>query len=80
MGIEGIPGYIPEIVVGLVLAVFGWAFKSWSATIKDTSNRILERLEKLASEFHHHRIETERRVTRVETKVDSLRESEEGGP
>jgi hypothetical protein len=61
-----------EILVGIVLLVFGMSFRGWSTAIKETSSKILEKLEALSVEFHEHRVKTENRVTSVETKIDSL--------
>lgn len=64
--------YIGEIVVGLILIIFGFAFRGWATAIKDSTSTILQSLEKLAKEFHEHVIKTENRVTKVETKMDRL--------
>jgi hypothetical protein len=66
--------YFGEILVAGVLAVFGWAFKSWSGSIKQATDSILLGLNSLQKEFHQHRVDVERRVTRVETKVDIIHE------
>jgi len=62
-------GLIPQALVGLVLAGFAWAFKSWASIVKESSNVILEKLETLYAEFHNHRLDTEKRITRNETKL-----------
>lgn len=64
--------YFGEILVAGVLALFGWAFKSWSTSIKQATADILNLQKELQREFHQHRVDVERRVTRVETKVDLL--------
>lgn len=61
-----------QIFVGVVLIVFGAAFRSWSATLKGVSDKILSKLEYLSHEFHEHRVDVEKRVTRVETQVEAL--------
>lgn len=66
--------YFGEMLVAGVLAMFGWGFKSWSSSIKQATDTILAQLESLQKEFHQHRIDVERRVTRVETKVDIIHE------
>ena len=68
-----IPTILPEIIVGIVLGGFAWAFKGWSATIERASEKILERLDRLTSTFQEHRLLVEKRVTKVETEVDSLK-------
>jgi hypothetical protein len=65
-------GIIPEILVGLVLGGFAWAFKSWAHIVKESSNIILEKLETLYIEFHAHRLDTEKRITRNETLLDNM--------
>lgn len=64
--------HIGELIVGLVLVVFAFAFRNWASTINHTSDKILQKLESLALEFHRHRLETENRVTKCETKVESI--------
>ena len=72
IGLMDLANYVPEIIVGLVLAAFAWSFRAWSYTINENSEKILTRLEKLSLEFHNHRIQTENRVTRVETELTGL--------
>lgn len=73
--------HLGEVIVGVVLLVFGWAFQTWAKNLKTSSeqwgaqlqrstDRILTKLEGLVKEFHDHRVDIENRVTRVETKVD----------
>ena len=62
--------YIGEIVGGVVLALLAWGFKSWSQSIRSATTEILARLDYLTKEFHQHRIDVERRVTRVEVLVE----------
>jgi len=50
--------------------VFGFAFQSWAKSLRNSTDRILSKLEGLIIEFHNHRVDIENRVTRVETKVD----------
>lgn len=64
--------YIPQLVIGAVLAGFAWAFKAWSATLKETSARILDKLEVLGREFHEHRMNNAQRLTKVESEVHHL--------
>lgn len=65
--------YLPEIIVGLTIGGFAWAFKSWSATLERSSERIIEKLDKLAMTFQEHRLVVEKRVTRIETEVEGLK-------
>ena len=68
-----IPSILPELIVGIVLGGFAWAFKGWSATIERASEKILERLDRLTSTFQEHRLLVEKRVTKVETEIESLK-------
>lgn len=70
--------HIGELMVGMVLAVFGYAFKSWSRAITDSTAKIIAELKGLSTEFHKHRIDVERRVTRIETKVDEIEKRVDG--
>ena len=63
----------PEIIVGLIVGGFAWAFKGWSATIERASEKIIEKLDKLSSTFQEHRLLVEKRVTKVETEIESLK-------
>jgi len=62
--------YVGEVVVGIVLALLTLSFRNWSQTLERTTNSILDKLAELQRDFNQHRVEVERRVTRVETKVD----------
>ena len=68
-----LPTILPELIVGVVLGGFAWAFKGWSAAIERASEKILERLDRLTSTFQEHRLLVEKRVTKVETEVESLK-------
>lgn len=68
-----IPTILPEVVVGIVLGGFAWAFKGWSAAIERASEKILERLDRLTSTFQEHRLLVEKRVTKVETEIQDLK-------
>ena len=68
-----IPTLLPEILVGIVLGGFAWAFKGWSAAIERASEKILERLDRLTATFQEHRLLVEKRVTKVETEIQDLR-------
>ncbi len=64
--------FVPELIVGFVLLIFGAAFRHWASTVKESSQRILERLERLYGEFHDYRINIEKRMTKLETKADVM--------
>lgn len=61
--------HIGELIVGSVLMLLAWGFKAWSVSIKDATISILDKLDYLTKEFHQHRVDIERRITRVETKA-----------
>ncbi len=63
-----------ELLIVIPIAIAGWGFKSWSSALKSTTSQILIKLDYLMQEFHQHKVDVERRVTRVETKVDLLHE------
>lgn len=74
--------WIEELIIGGVLIVFAWAFRSWSTRLGEglkkldsIENVLLGKLDVLSKEFHEHTLRTEARVTRVETKVDILVEN-----
>ena len=71
--------WVGEIVVGLVLLAFAGAFRAWSSRLGEGLKKLdkietalLSKLESISKEFHMHTVSTERRVTRVETKIDLL--------
>lgn len=64
--------HLGELLMSMVLGAFAWAFRSWSFGISRATDKIITELKGLTREFHQHRIDVERRVTRVETKVDLL--------
>ena len=68
-----IPTILPEIIVGIVLGGFAWAFKGWSAAIERASEKILDRLDRLTATFQEHRLLVEKRVTKVETEISDLK-------
>jgi hypothetical protein len=65
--------FIPELIVGIVLGGFAWAFKGWSAAIERASEKILERLDRLTSTFQQHQLLVEKRITKVETEIEGLK-------
>lgn len=64
--------YVSEIVIGGVLAGFAWAFRAWASTIRETSERILARLDEVSRELHRHRLSNAERLTRVEAEIHHL--------
>ena len=64
--------YIGELAVTTVLALLAWSFRSWSSTLEKTTDKILNKLADLQRDFNQHRVDVERRVTRVETKIDII--------
>jgi len=68
--------WVGEIVAGIVLVLFAFSFRGWATTVKDTSQAILAKLELLVTEFHEHRVHTENRVTRVETKMEQMEKND----
>lgn len=64
--------HLGEIIMGTVMSLVAWGFRSWSQALRETTNKILNKLEYLTQEFHAHKVDVERRVTRVETKVDII--------
>ena len=71
--------FLSEIIIGTILAGFAWAFRAWASTIRETSERILERLEALGSEFHQHRLNNAERLTRCEAEIKHLAETVNNG-
>ena len=61
-----------ELVVGIVLAVFGWGFTSWSQTLSRSTKDIIARFSNFMMDYHNHKIESERRITKLETQVEEL--------
>lgn len=64
--------FIPEIIVGVILAGFAWSFRGWSKVIDSRAGDILNKLEKLSKELHEHRLEYEKRATTLEVEVRTL--------
>lgn len=68
---------LPELVYGLILGAFAWAFNRWADTLRRSSQEILAKLEKLGVEFHKHKIENENRMTRVEAELKAIEKNVE---
>ena len=66
--------YLSEIIIGGVLAGFAWAFRAWASTIRETSERILEKLDYLNVEFTRHRLNNAERLARAETELHHIAE------
>lgn len=60
------------LAISVALGILGWAFKEWAKTVKESVLHMSEKLEAMSTWLHDHVTVTERRVTRVETKVDML--------
>lgn len=60
------------LAVSVALSILGWAFRAWAQAVKDSVKTMSEKLEAMSQWLHEHVTVTERRVTRVETKVDML--------
>lgn len=65
-------GFVPEIIVGIILIGFARSFGNWSQSIKESSVKILDKLEKLVVELHQLRIDYERKTTKLDTEVNEL--------
>ena len=59
-------GLVPELIAGIILTGFAWAFRSWSITLRSSSEKIISKLDCLAKDFHSHKLMVEHRVTSVE--------------
>ena len=66
--------YLGELLIGLALIVFGWAFSNWAGTLKETSKEVLSQLRLLLKEFHEFKLSVEHRVRGVEKDVEHLKE------
>jgi len=68
-----------EMIVGLVLGMFGLSFRSWAqalihwkATVEKSTDRVLNTIESLSNDYRSHKLESERRLTRMEAKVEEI--------
>jgi hypothetical protein len=59
--VELLTDHFGEIVVGFVLSIFAWSFRSWSDTVK-----------RVAAEFSAFRLDMERRLVKLETKMQDV--------
>lgn len=64
--------YIPELITGVILLGFAWSFRAWAQVVRSSSSEIITKLESLGKEFHEYKVMVENRVTRVETRHESL--------
>ena len=60
------------LAISASLAILGWAFRTWAQAVRESVKAMSEKLEAMSVWLHEHVTVTERRVTRVETKVDML--------
>lgn len=64
--------YLFESIVGLFVAGFAWGFRSWASAIRESTDRIMKRLETMAMEVHHHRVESIEAFARLDERVKAL--------
>lgn len=76
---ELISDHLGDLVMGAVGLVFAYAFAQWAGKVDAlkksfdaTSAKLFGRLDHLVREFHEHRLHTENRVTRMETKIEEF--------
>lgn len=67
--------YIFESIMALFVAGFAWGFRSWSISIKDSTQQIIRRLEAMALQIHNHRIESTEIFSRLDERVKNLEKS-----
>lgn len=65
-----ISNHLGEFLLSGVLGAFAWAFRAWSKGLSTATEKIINEMKTLSSEFHQFVVDVERRVTRVETRVD----------
>jgi len=70
--VELLNEHFGEIIAGLVLVVFGWGFTSWSTTLSNSTTDIISKFTGFINDYHKHKLESERRLTRMETQVQDL--------
>ena len=59
--VELLVDHFGEIVVGFVLSIFAWSFRSWSGTV-----------DRVAREFSAFRLDMERRLVKLETEMHEI--------
>lgn len=64
--------WVGEVVIALVVGWVGWVMKTYLARNAAALEDVKDAVQYLTNEFHSHRVSIERRVTRVETKVDII--------
>ena len=69
---EFVEGYLFEAVVALFVTGFAWGFRSWAHAIRDTSERIMRRLDAMAADVHGHRVESIEAFARLDERVKAL--------
>ena len=67
-----IDNYLFEGIIALFVAGFAWGFRSWASTLRLSSAQILIKLETMANEIHHHRIESTEAFARLDERVKAL--------
>ena len=67
-----IDNYLFEAVAALVVAGFAWGIRSWATALRLSSAQILLKLETVAREIHHHRIESADAFGRLDERVKAL--------
>ena len=70
---------LPELIIGIILGAFAWAFGAWAKTLDRRSEQIITGQHKISNEqikmakdIHEHRLENESRLKKVETDLHHL--------
>lgn len=79
MPLDFLQQHAGELIVGIVLGIFGLSFRSWAqmlgswkTTVEKSTGRVFDSIESLATDYHNHKVESERRIARLEAKVEQL--------
>lgn len=72
MGLEFMDDYILELILALFIAGLTWGFRSWATTIKESTERIMRRLDVVGIDVHNHRIESTEAFARLDERVKAL--------
>lgn len=59
-------------IATIVVAVLGWFLRNWAMSLKGSIDKIHDKMANMNSWMQDHITTTERRLTRVETKVDMV--------
>lgn len=65
--------HVPKILAGFVLTLVAWTLNGYVKHNQQHSDMVLERLNEMAVELHQLRVNTERRLTRLETAASCER-------